>query len=57
VQVRAQRSAFLRLRVVRRQDPTEGQFHAMLVEDRSSAGGSYVEYLCAVHRFIQNKMN
>lgn len=54
--IRLQRSSFMRLRVARKGDPAEAHFFALLVEDRSSAGMSYVEYLCQVHRLIQNKM-
>ena len=54
--VRLQRSSFMRLRVARKGDPAESAFFAMLVEDRSTAGMSYVEYLCQIHRLIQNKM-
>jgi protein transport protein SEC24 len=44
----------MRLRVVRRPDAAaETTFFAMLIEDRSMAGMSYVEYLCHVHRLIQ----
>ena len=57
-EVRRQRSAYLRLRVVRRGDAaTEPAFYAALVEDRSPiSGASYVEYLCFLHRQIQNKL-
>ena len=52
--VRTQRGAYMRFRVVRRPDTAaEGAFFAMLVEDRSATGMSYVEYLCHVHRQIQ----
>ncbi|GLC37974.1 hypothetical protein PLESTF_000604900 [Pleodorina starrii] len=54
--IRLQRSSFMRLRVARKGDPAESAFFNMLVEDRSSAGMSYVEYLCQIHRLIQNKM-
>ncbi|KAL6760997.1 hypothetical protein V8C86DRAFT_991602 [Haematococcus lacustris] len=55
--VRVHRSSFMRLRVARKGDPAEVAFFNGLVEDRSSAGLSYVEYLCQVHRLIQNKMS
>lgn len=57
-EVRRQRAAYLRLRVLRRGDPAEGAFYGALVEDRAGAGGgmSYVEYLCFLHRQIQNKL-
>jgi len=54
--VRIHRSSFMRLRVARKGDPAEVAFFSGLVEDRSTAGCSYVEYLCQVHRLIQNKM-
>lgn len=53
--VRMHRSSFLRLRVTRKGDLHEASFLTMLVEDRSTAGMSYVEYLCQVHRLIQMK--
>ena len=56
-EVRRQRAGYLRLRVVRRGDPGEAAFYCALVEDRTPAGGmSYVEYLCFLHRAIQNKL-
>ena len=52
--VRKQRGAYLRLRVVRRPDPSaEAPFFAMMVEDRNTSGMSYVEFLCHIHRLIQ----
>lgn len=57
-EVRRQRAAYLHLRVLRRGDPLEGSFYSALVEDRSPAAGmSYVEYLCFLHRQIQNKLS
>jgi len=56
VKVRVHRSSFLRLRVTRKGDAHEAAFFNMLVEDRSTAGMSYVEYLCQVHRLIQLKL-
>lgn len=57
-EVRRQRAAYLRLRIVRRGDAAAEQaFYNALVEDRSPAAGmSYVEYLCFLHRQIQNKL-
>jgi protein transport protein SEC24 len=54
--LRLERCAYMRLRVVRRGDPLEAVFLGQLLEDRSPAGMSYVEFLCHVHRQIQNKM-
>lgn len=48
--IRLQRSSFMRLRVARKGDPAEAAFFNLLVEDRSTAGMSYVEYLCQVRR-------
>lgn len=46
----------MRLSLHKRGDASEGAFFQCLVEDRSTAGMSYVEYLCLVHRQIQNKL-
>ena len=38
--------------------PTPSAFYNALVEDRSPASGmSYVEFLCFLHRQIQNKLS
>ena len=34
----------------------EPRFHSLLIEDKTRHDGSYVDYLCAVHRKIQLKM-
>jgi len=34
----------------------EPRFHSLLIEDKTRHDGSYVDYLCAVHRQIQLKM-
>ncbi|MEW5312483.1 MAG: hypothetical protein WDW38_004115 [Sanguina aurantia] len=57
VTARLHRSSFMRLRLARKGDPHEMSFFNSLVEDRSTTGMSYVEYLCQVHRLIQGKMN
>ena len=49
------RSSYMRTRILKRGDPAENTFYARLIEDRSAAGMSYVEFLCHVHRMIQNK--
>jgi protein transport protein SEC24 len=54
--LRLERCAYMRLRVVRKGDPLEGAFLNALLEDRSPSGMSYVEFLCHIHRQIQNKM-
>ena len=33
----------------------EAAFQANLIEDKSLAGPSYVDYLCTVHRHIQER--
>lgn len=56
-ELRKDRVAYMKLRVAKRSDALEQLFMNMLVEDRSPAGMSYVEYLCHVHRMIQNRMD
>lgn len=56
-QVRIHRSSFMRLRIARKGDIAESTFFSALVEDRSTAGLSYIEFLCHVHRLIQDKMS
>ena len=56
-EIRRERSTFLRLRILRHGDRLETLFFNRLVEDRSQVGISYVEFLCQVHRDIQNKMS
>ncbi|KAK9832002.1 hypothetical protein WJX81_007680 [Elliptochloris bilobata] len=56
-EVRRQRASWLRLRMALRGDANEAAFYAGLVEDRSAAGQSYVEYLCTIHRQIQAKLD
>jgi len=54
--VRSQRvSLFQSLRVITAKDPLEGRFHSMLTEDRAQTAMSYVEFLCHVHRQIQQR--
>ncbi len=54
--LRLERCAYMRLRVVRKGDALEPAFLNSLLEDRSPSGMSYVEFLCHIHRQIQNKM-
>ena len=53
--IRQQRFAFMSLRVIARGHQLESAFFNALVEDRTPAGLSYVEFLCAVHKQIQSK--
>ena len=56
-EMRRQRRSFMHMRLVRKSHPHETLFLSSLVEDRHPfAGMSYVEYLCHLHRQIQNKM-
>ncbi len=54
-EARRQRGAYMRTRVLKRRDPLEPSFFSALVEDRFGSALSYVEYLCQLHRQIQNK--
>ncbi|KAK9809653.1 hypothetical protein WJX73_000552 [Symbiochloris irregularis] len=51
--VQRERSSWLALSVARPLSPDLADFHAALVEDRSGAGQSYMEYLCSVHQQVQ----
>lgn len=54
--VRSQRpQLFQSVRVLTAKDPLEGRFLSMLTEDRAQTAMSYVEFLCHVHRQIQQK--
>ena len=56
-QVRRERRSYMHMRLVVKGHPYETLFYSALVEDRHlSSGMSYVEYLCFLHRQIQNKM-
>ena len=35
----------------------EERFHSLLIEDKTKHEASYVDFLCAVHRKIQTKLN
>jgi len=54
--VRAQRPhTFQTVRVVAPKDPLEARVLSMLTEDRAQTSMNYVEFLCHVHRQIQQK--
>ena len=54
-QLRRQRRSYMHMRLVVKGHPHETLFHSALVEDRHVLSGmSYVEYLCYLHRQIQN---
>lgn len=55
--MRRLRRSFMHMRFVAKGHPHETLFQTALVEDRHLLSGmSYVEYLCFLHRQIQNKM-
>lgn len=55
-EIRSQRCSYLRLRLCRKGDPSEAIFFSYMVEDKSHASVSYVEFLVHIHRQIQAKM-
>ena len=54
---RVQAGSYMSLRVALRSTPAEAKFLSCLVDDRHAIGQSYVEYLCSVHRNIQNRLS
>jgi len=55
--VRSQRPQVVQFpRVVTSKDPLEGRFLSMLTEDRAQTSMSYVEFLCHIHRQIQQRL-
>jgi protein transport protein SEC24 len=55
--VRSQRPHLLQsVRVLVAKDPLGGRFLSKLTDDRAQASMSYVEFLCHIHRQIQNKV-
>ncbi|KAK6148011.1 hypothetical protein DH2020_018923 [Rehmannia glutinosa] len=56
-EIRRQRCSYLRLKLCKKGDSTGMMFFSYMVEDKTSSGLSYVEYLVHVHRQIQNKMS
>jgi len=55
--IRTERRSYMRLHVLRRGDALEVNFFNNMIEDRTSSGMSYVEFLCHLHRQIQNRFN
>lgn len=55
--VRTERKSYMRLHVLKRGDALELSFFNNMIEDRTSSGMSYVEFLCHLHRQIQNRFN
>ncbi|XP_075657285.1 protein transport protein SEC24 C-like isoform X1 [Castanea sativa] len=56
-EIRRQRCSYLRLKLCKKGDPSGMQFFSYMIEDKSSSGLSYVEFLVHVHRQIQLKMS
>jgi len=55
--IQAQRSRYLNLIMVRQgRELYELDFANQLVEDQNNEAMSYVDYLCAIHRMIQNEI-
>ncbi|KAF5204290.1 transport protein Sec24-like [Thalictrum thalictroides] len=55
-EIRSQRCSYLRLRLCKKGDSSETFFFSYMVEDKSHASPSYVEFLVHIHRQIQTKM-
>ncbi|XP_051523291.1 protein transport protein Sec24C isoform X3 [Myxocyprinus asiaticus] len=56
--VRAKRSRYMKLMVVKQEDKLEMIFKHFLVEDKSNSGGaSYVDFLCHMHKEIRQLMS
>ncbi|XP_054781200.1 protein transport protein SEC24 C-like isoform X1 [Prosopis cineraria] len=55
-EIRRQRCSYLRLKLCKKGDPSGMSFFSYMVEDKSTGGFSYVEFLIHVHRQIQHKM-
>ncbi|XP_061990239.1 protein transport protein SEC24 C-like isoform X2 [Rosa rugosa] len=55
-EIRRQRCSYLRLKLCKKGDPSGMLFFSYIVEDKSSIGLSYVEFLIHIHRQIQMKM-
>ncbi|KAK9071221.1 hypothetical protein SSX86_009789 [Deinandra increscens subsp. villosa] len=53
-EIRSQRCNYLRLKLCKKGDPSGMTFFSYMVEDKSSNGLSYVEFLVYVHRQIQS---
>ncbi|XP_053442067.1 protein transport protein Sec24C isoform X1 [Nycticebus coucang] len=56
--LRAQRSRYMKLMVVKQEDKLEMLFKHFLVEDKSLSGGaSYVDFLCHMHKEIRQLLS
>ncbi|XP_049355011.1 protein transport protein Sec24-like At4g32640 [Solanum verrucosum] len=55
-EIRRQRCNYLRLRLCKKGDSSGMLFFSNMVEDKTSIGLSYVEFLVHIHRHVQSKM-
>lgn len=56
-QLQSQRSRYLALRIVRQEkDAVEFLFSTYMSEDRNAEVQTYVDYMCVLHRKIQEEM-
>ncbi|KAG5607928.1 hypothetical protein H5410_029420 [Solanum commersonii] len=55
-EIRCQRCNYLRLKLCKKGDSSGMLFFSNMVEDKTSIGLSYVEFLVHIHRHIQSKM-
>ncbi|GLT85060.1 hypothetical protein SLE2022_032620 [Rubroshorea leprosula] len=56
-EIRRQRCSYLHLKLCKKGDPSGMLFFSYMVEDKTSTGPSYVEFLVHIHRQIQMKMS
>ena len=52
--LRGQRVRFMRLYVIKQRDGSEAMWNLLMQEDAGLDTMSYVDYLCYIHRQIQN---
>lgn len=56
-QLQADRTRYLQLRIVRQEmDAIEFVFSTWMAEDRNAEVQTYVDYMCVLHRKIQDEM-
>eukprot|EP00038_Savillea_parva_P007834 m.172841 g.172841 ORF g.172841 m.172841 type:complete len:1098 (+) comp13591_c0_seq1:68-3361(+) len=55
--LRDKRDYYMPLKIVKQKDPTEIDMVVRLVEDKTNEAMSYVDFLCAIHRDIQNYLS
>lgn len=56
-EIRASHPRYLRLRIVRQEmDRAEFEFATNMAEDRNAEVQTYVDYMCVIHRQIQEEV-